>query len=115
MAAGRGVQQYGSSGSALRRTENPGRADQDVAGARLPEHRRELEHRRLQLHPQRLLAHADLVLLVDRDGGPEMAPHAGKPLALPGIARSRSDNRCGTGGTAAPASPAVAAAAPAAR
>src|SRR5258708_29627900 len=65
MAAGRGVQQYGSSGGAVRRTENPRRADQQVAAARLPERRRDLDRRRLQLQPQRLLAHPDLVLLTE--------------------------------------------------
>jgi len=65
MAAGRGVQQYGSREAPFEGPRILGEADQDVAGARLPEHRRELQPRRLQLHPQRLLAHADLVLLTE--------------------------------------------------
>src|SRR5207249_9596072 len=82
MAAVRGVQQHGPRGGAVRRPDDLRRGHEDVARAHLPEHGRELEHRRTQLHAQRLLAHADLVLLM-KMGGPEKPPHTPQRSGAP--------------------------------
>src|SRR5262245_51387508 len=110
MAARRGVQQHGPDRGAVRRPDDLRRVDETVARVHLSEHGRELEPRGLRLHPQRLFAHADLVVLTRRrlDGprGEGGATRAGGHI---GIYRTRlmdhwnSRNAVPAEGEAAPA------------